>query len=155
MVTLRVNGTVYNLDVAPETPLLWVLNEQLGLTGTKYSCGISECGSCTVLIDGEPVLSCGLSAGEASGSEIVTIEGFHGRLADVLRRAWIEEDVVQCGYCQPAQLLTASALLQSDPEPDDDAIDAAMSDVLCRCGTYQVIRKAIHLAAERYRHDTP
>jgi len=152
MVRLRVNGADHNIDVDPETPLLWVLNEHLGLTGTKYSCGIAECGACTVLISGEAVPSCSVAVEELEGDDIVTIEGLEGSLADALRKAWIEEDVVQCGYCQPAQIISAAALLQSNANPDDDAIDAVMSAVLCRCGTYQAIRNAIHLAAREYGH---
>ncbi len=152
MFTLRVNGTIHKLAVDPETPLLWVLREQLGLTGTKYSCGIAECGACTVLINGEAVPSCSITVEELEGDDIVTIEGLEGSLAGALRKAWIEEDVVQCGYCQPAQILSAAALLKSNANPDDDAIDAAMSAVLCRCGTYQAIRKAIHIAAKEHRH---
>ena len=152
MLTLRVNGTIHKLAVDPETPLLWVLREQLGLTGAKYSCGIAECGACTVLINGEAVPSCSITVEELEGDDIVTIEGLEGSLADALRKAWIEEDVVQCGYCQPAQILSAVALLKGNANPDDDAIDAAMSAVLCRCGTYQAIRKAIHLAAKEHRH---
>ena len=150
MITLHVNGSEHHLAVDPATPLLWILNEQLGLTGTKYSCGIAECGACTVLINGHPELSCSITVEEAAGEEIVTIEGFQGPMAVALRQAWIEKDVVQCGYCQPAQILTAAALLERDPHPDDDAIDSAMSAVLCRCGTYQAIREAIHLAASLY-----
>ncbi|MBT4643181.1 MAG: (2Fe-2S)-binding protein [Deltaproteobacteria bacterium] len=149
MVKIRVNGINYQLDVDPDTPLLWVLTEQLGLTGTKYSCGISECGSCTVHIDGEAELSCGISLGEVAGKDVVTIEGLKGRIADALRQAWIEEDVPQCGYCQSGQIMTAATLLKHNPDPSDDAIDGAMSDVLCRCGSYQGIRQAIHLAAGR------
>lgn len=152
MVTLHVNGVVHNLDVDPETPLLWVLNESLGLTGTKFSCGIAECGACTVLINGQAELSCSIPIQDVAGDEIVTIEGLQGPLGDALCHAWIEQDVVQCGYCQPAQILTAAALLKSNPNPSDDVIDTEMSGVLCRCGTYQAIRKAIHLAAKEYRH---
>ena len=150
MVRLRVNGVTHNIDVDPETPLLWVLHEHLGLTGTKYSCGIAECGACTVLINGEAVPSCSVAVEELEDDDIVTIEGLEGSLTVALRKAWIEEDVVQCGYCQPAQILSAAALLESNANPDDDAIDAAMSAVLCRCGTYQAIRNAIHLAAREY-----
>ena len=148
MLTLRVNGTIHKLAVDPETPLLWVLREQLGLTGTKYSCGMAECGACTVHVDGEPTLSCVTSVGEVAGTDIVTIEGFHGQVAEALRRAWIAEDVPQCGYCQPGQIMTAAVLLQERPHPTDEAIDEAMSAVLCRCGTYLAIRRAIHRAAE-------
>jgi isoquinoline 1-oxidoreductase alpha subunit len=153
MISLHVNGVVHNLDVDPETPLLWVLNEQLGLTGTKFSCGIAECGACTVLINGHADLACSIPVRDVAGDEIVTIEGLQGPLADALRRAWIENDVVQCGYCQPAQILTAAALLKRHPEPSDDVIDNEKSGVLCRCGSYQAIRKAIHLAAEEYQHE--
>jgi aerobic-type carbon monoxide dehydrogenase small subunit (CoxS/CutS family) len=152
MITLHVNGRHHRLDVDPETPLLWVLNEQLGLTGTKYSCGIAECGACTVLVDGRAELSCSIPVGMVAGQEITTIEGLQGHLADALRRAWLSEDVVQCGYCQPGQLMTAAALLQRNPDPDDDIISETMSGVLCRCGTYQGIRKAIHLAAKELQH---
>lgn len=152
MITLRVNGVVHQLDVDPETPLLWVLNEQLGLSGAKYSCGIGECGACTVLINGQAALSCSLPVRDVIGADIVTIEGFRGPLADAIRHAWFDQDVVQCGYCQPAQILTVAALLQKNPSPSDDSIDREMSGVLCRCGTYPAIRKAIHLAAREYGH---
>ena len=152
MISLQVNGRLYQLDVDPDTPLLSVLNEQLGLTGTKYSCGIEECGACTVIINGEAVLSCTTTVEEVRNLNIITIEGLKGSLADALRKAWIEEDVAQCGYCQPGQIMTAAALLTRNPDPDDRAIDAAMSKVLCRCGTYQGVRKAIHLAAQENRH---
>ena len=148
MLLLQVNGSAYKLNLDPETPLLWVLREHLGLIGTKYSCGIAECGACAVHVDGEPVLSCTLPVGEVEDSEITTIEGFKGKLADALRRAWIQEDVPQCGYCQPGQIMTAAALLFEKPNPTDAQINEAMSGVLCRCGTYQAIRRAIHLAAK-------
>lgn len=148
MLTLRVNGTIHKLVVDPETPLLWVLREQLGLTGTKYSCGMAECGACTVHVDGEATLSCVTPVGEVAGTDIITIEGFYGQVAEALRRAWIAEDVPQCGYCQPGQIMTAAVLLQERPHSTDEAIDEAMSAVLCRCGTYQAIRRAIHCAAE-------
>jgi aerobic-type carbon monoxide dehydrogenase small subunit (CoxS/CutS family) len=152
MLSLHVNGRRHQLAVDPETPLLWVLNEHLGLTGTKYCCGIEACGACTVLIDDLAELSCAIPAQSVEGQKIITIEGLQGPLADALRRAWLAEDVAQCGYCQPGQLMTAAALLKRDPDPDDDAISAAMSGVLCRCGTYQAIRNAIRLAAKEYRH---
>ena len=152
MITIRVNGIIHRLNADPETPLLWVLREQLDLMGTKYSCGIGECGACTVIIEGEAELSCTLSLAEVENLDIVTIEGLKGPVAGALRRAWIEEDVPQCGYCQPGQIMTAAALLAHNPEPDDDAIDRAMAGVLCRCGTYQSIRKAIHLAAREVHH---
>lgn len=150
MTTLRVNGAKYEVDVDPETPLLWVLREQLGLTGTKYGCGIAECGSCTVHLDGEPTLSCNLAVGEVNGAEITTIEGLSGPVADILKEAWLKEDVPQCGYCQPGQLMTAAFLLAKKPNPSDKDIDTAMGDVLCRCGTYGAIRRAIHLASGRH-----
>lgn len=149
MLTIRVNDAIHRLDVDPDTPLLWVLREQLELTGTKYSCGIEECGACTVHVDGEATLSCNLPLSEVVGKEITTIEGLRGPVADALRDAWMEGDVPQCGFCQPGQLMTAAALLKANPSPNDADIDAAMSDVLCRCGTYQGIRQAIHLAARR------
>ena len=143
MVTLHVNGRAHELEVEPDTPLLWVLREQLGLMGTKYSCGEGECGACTVHVDGNPTLSCVTTAGEVSGKEVTTIEGLRGRLAEALRQAWIAEEVPQCGYCQPGQIMAAAALLVSNPRPNDNDIDAAMSGVLCRCGTYSAIRRAI------------
>jgi len=144
MLTLRVNGTIHQLEVDPGTPLLWVLREQLGLPGSKFSCGIGECGACTVHVDGKPTLSCVTPVGDVSGKDVTTIEGLKGPLADALRHAWIEEDVPQCGYCQPGQIMSAAALLASKPRPNDADIDAAMSGVLCRCGTYPAIRRAIH-----------
>lgn len=152
MLTIRVNGAIHRLDVDPDTPLLWVLREQLELTGVKYSCGIEECGACTVHVDGEATLSCNLSVSEVVGKEITTIEGLKGPVADALREAWMEGDVPQCGFCQPGQLMTAAALLRTNPNPSDADIDTAMSYVLCRCGTYQGIRNAIHQAARRYKH---
>lgn len=152
MVTLRVNGKVQKLKVDPETPLLWVLRDHLGLTGTKFSCGIAECGACTVHVNGEPILSCVTPVGEVNGKEITTIEGIKGKVAEVLQRAWIEKDVPQCGYCQPGQIMTAAALLTSNTSPTDADIDNAMSDVLCRCGTYQEIKNAIHRAIKEINH---
>jgi aerobic-type carbon monoxide dehydrogenase small subunit (CoxS/CutS family) len=148
MLTLRVNGTIHHLAVDPETPLLWVLRDHLGLTGTKYSCGIAECGACTVHVDGEATLSCVTPIGEVAGADIITIEGLSGPVAEALRRAWIAEDVPQCGYCQPGQIMTAAVLLQESPTPTHEAIDRRMSAVLCRCGAYSAIRRAIHRAAE-------
>lgn len=148
MVTLRVNGAIHEIEVDPDTPLLWVLRDHLGLMGTKYSCGIGECGSCTVLMDGEPALSCSTPVQDVAGKEVTTIEGLKGLVAEALHRAWVEGDVPQCGYCQPGQIMTAAALLAAKPNPTDEDIDAAMSAVLCRCGTYQHIRIAIHRAAK-------
>jgi len=152
MVTLQVNGKIQKLEVDPETPLLWVLRDHLGLTGTKYSCGIAECGACTVHVNGEPILSCVTPVGEVNGKEITTIEGIKGKVAEVLQKAWIEEDVPQCGYCQPGQIMTAAALLTSDTSPTDADIDNTMSGVLCRCGTYQEIKNAIHRAIKEINH---
>jgi isoquinoline 1-oxidoreductase alpha subunit len=148
MLTLRVNGTLHKLEVDPSTPLLWVLREQLGLAGTKFSCGIGECGACTVHVDGKPTLSCVTPVGNVSGKDVTTIEGLKGPLADALCHAWIEEDVPQCGYCHSGQIMSAAALLASKPRPSDADIDAAMSGVLCRCGTYPAIRRAIHRASQ-------
>ncbi|MEE9299122.1 MAG: (2Fe-2S)-binding protein, partial [Acidimicrobiia bacterium] len=145
--TLRVNGTTRRVDVEPDTPLLWVLRDHLGLTGTKYGCGIAECGACTVHLDGEAELSCQLSVARAAGREITTIEGLSEDLSHPVQQAWIAEDVPQCGYCQSGQIMTAAALLSQNPAPGDDEIDRAMSAVLCRCGTYQRIRQAVHRAA--------
>lgn len=147
MITLQVNGTVHELEVDPDTPLLWVLREQLGLTGTKFSCGEGECGACTVHVDGKPTLSCVTTVGDVSGRKVTTIEGLKGRLADTLRKAWIEGEVPQCGYCQPGQIMAAAALLASNPRPDDSEINAAMSGILCRCGAYSAIRHAIQRVA--------
>lgn len=145
--TLRVNGEECRVDAAPDTPLLWVLRDHLGLTGTKYGCGIAECGACTVHVDGRPELSCMMSVARAAGREITTIEGLSADLGHPVQRAWIAEDVPQCGYCQSGQIMTAAALLAEAPAPSDEEIDRAMSAVLCRCGTYQRIRKAVQRAA--------
>ena len=149
MITLSVNGKAHSLEVEPDTPLLWVLRDTLGLTGTKYCCGIGECGACTVHAGGKPVLSCKTEIQEVAGEEITTIEGLRGPLADALQQALIEEDVPQCGYCQPGQIMTAAAFLTSNPRPTDAEIDEAMSAVLCRCGTYPQIRQAVRRAARR------
>lgn len=143
MLILKVNGKMHKVEVDPETPLLWVLREQLGLTGTKYSCGIGECGACTVHVEGQASLSCTIPVGEVAGEEVTTIEGLRGPTGAALRRAWIEEDVPQCGYCQPGQMMTAAALLSDNPHPTEENMNAYMSGVLCRCGTYQEIRRAI------------
>ncbi|MEW6668525.1 MAG: (2Fe-2S)-binding protein [Thermodesulfobacteriota bacterium] len=148
MLKLYVNGKTFDVEVDPDIPLLWVLREQLGLTGTKYSCGIGECGACTVHIDGEAVSSCSISAGEAAGKRITTIEGLAGRAADALFKAWAEGDVPQCGFCQPGQIMQAAALLSIEPNPGEQEIERVMSNVLCRCGTYQDIRQAILRAAK-------
>jgi aerobic-type carbon monoxide dehydrogenase small subunit (CoxS/CutS family) len=146
-VTLKINGQSRAVDVAPDMPLLWALRDKLDLVGTKYSCGIGVCGACTVLVNGAPVRSCTTPAIAMAGAEITTIEGLDPNGNHPVQRAWIQEDVAQCGYCQGGQVLTAAALLARNPDPSDDDIDAAMSGVLCRCGTYPRIRKAIKRAA--------
>jgi len=146
--TLNVNGQDYEVEAVEDTPLLWVLRDNLGLTGTKYSCGIGQCGSCTVLIDGEPIRSCVTLAQQAEGKAITTIEGLSPDGSHPVQKAWLDEHVTQCGYCQPGQIMNAVALLEKNPNPSDEDIDAAMKNVFCRCGTYQRIRKAIHTAAQ-------
>jgi isoquinoline 1-oxidoreductase alpha subunit len=146
--TLDVNGKEQTIDVHPDTPLLWVLRDILGLKGTKYSCGKGLCGSCTVHIDGEATRSCVMPVSEVAGRAITTIEGLSPAGDHPLQRAWTAENVSQCGYCQPGQIMTAAALLAKNPQPTDAEIDAAMSGNLCRCGTYQRIRRAVRRAAE-------
>ena len=146
MVELRVNGETKVVDVDPTTPLLWVLRDHLNLTGTKYGCGISQCGACTVHLNGQAVRSCRLPVGQALKFDIVTIEGLAGPEPHPVQVAWIEEDVPQCGYCQSGQIMAAAALLSDKSAPTDDEINAAMTNI-CRCGSYPHIRKAIHLAA--------
>lgn len=145
--TLNVNGASKVVDVAPDTPLLWVLRDELGLTGAKYGCGEALCGACTVLVNGAPVRSCVMPVSAVAGARITTIEGLAPDGTHPVQKAWLEEDVPQCGYCQPGQILTAVALLKQNPQPDDDDINAAMSGVLCRCGTYRRIRRAIRRVA--------
>jgi aerobic-type carbon monoxide dehydrogenase small subunit (CoxS/CutS family) len=145
--TLRVNGSPQKVKVLPNTPLLWVLRDTLGLTGTKFGCGAGLCGSCTVHLDGEPVRSCSTPVSQVAGKNIVTIEGLSPNGMNALQQAWIEEDVPQCGYCQSGQIMTAAALLAKTPHPDDAQITQAMTGNLCRCGTYDRIRRAIHRAA--------
>ena len=146
MITLKVNGQNYDVDVPTSTPLLWVLRDTLGLTGTKYGCGIEVCGACTVLVGGEPEKSCDLKVGEVKGRAITTIEGLSPDNSHPVQKAWIAEQVPQCGYCQSGQVLCASALLKQHPKPTDAQIDSAMRNV-CVCGTYQSMRAAIHRAA--------
>ena len=145
---LTINGTDHEVDVEPETPLLWVLRDTVGLTGTKFGCGIAQCGACTVHLDGQPVRSCSTPAASAVGREITTIEGLSPDSSHPLQRAWVEHTVPQCGYCQSGQIMSAAALLSRNPNPSDSEIDAAMAGNLCRCGTYSRIRAAIHRAAE-------
>lgn len=145
---ITINDQPFNLEAEAEMPLLWALRDLLGLTGTKYSCGMGICGTCTVLIDGQPVRSCITPVSSVAGKSILTIEGLSPDVTHPLQKAWLKEQVTQCGYCQPGQILTAAALLAKNPAPTDADIDSAMSWVLCRCGTYQRIRKAIHRAAQ-------
>ena len=148
MIPLTVNGKRYEVEVAPDTPLLWVIRENLGLTGTKYGCGISQCGVCTVHVNGEAIRSCVTPVSSVTGEEILTIEGLSPDNSHPVQQAWIAEDVPQCGYCHSGQIMAAAALLAKNPRPSDADIDRAMSGNLCRCGTYQRIRRAIHRAAE-------
>jgi isoquinoline 1-oxidoreductase alpha subunit len=147
MISLKVNGVVRQVDAEGDTPLLWVLRDHLGLTGTKYGCGIAQCGACIVHLDGEPVNSCVTPVASAAGKAVTTIEGISGDLSHPIQKAWIAEEVPQCGYCQSGQIMTAAALLTKHPSPTDAQIDEAMARVLCRCGTYNRVRKAIHRAA--------
>ncbi|MBM9595486.1 (2Fe-2S)-binding protein [Roseitranquillus sediminis] len=146
--TLNVNGTDFEVDVEPETPLLWVIRDSVGLTGTKYGCGIAKCGACTVHVDGQPVKSCNVTAASVAGREVTTIEGLSPDNSHPVQVAWKEHTVPQCGYCQSGQIMSAAALLARTPQPSDQEIDAAMADNLCRCGTYLAIRKAIHSASQ-------
>lgn len=145
--TLHVNGRRQDVDVAPETPLLWVLRDSLDLTGTKYGCGMALCGACTVYLDGRPTRACVTPAAAAAGKQITTIEGLSGKTATAVRGAWESIDVVQCGYCQSGQIMAATALLAEIPHPSDAQIDSAMNGNVCRCATYVRIRAAIHAAA--------
>jgi len=147
-VNLNVNGQSRKVEVDPQTPLLWVLREDLGLTGTKYGCGVAQCGSCTVHIDGQAVRSCALPATAVGARQVTTIEGVSGKVARAVQEAWNRLDVVQCGYCQSGQIMSAVALLTEVPKPTDAQIDAAMTGNLCRCATYVRIRAAIHAAAQ-------
>ena len=146
MIELHVNGELRTVDIDVDAPLLWVLREQLGLTGTKFGCGIAACGACTVNVDGEAVRSCSFPVGAAKGRRILTVEGLSRDRSHRLQRAWIAEQVPQCGYCQSGMLMSANALLHAHPKPTDAQIDAAMTNI-CRCGTYQRVRQAIKRAA--------
>ena len=148
MIKLTVNGQPRDVDVSGDTPLLWVLRDSLGLTGTKYGCGMSLCGACTVHVDGNPVRSCSTPVSTVAGKTITTIEGLSGDRSHPVQKAWMEIDVPQCGYCQSGQIMSAAALLAKNPKPSDADIDTAMAGNICRCGTYPRIRKAIHRAAE-------
>ena len=140
------NGKPRTVDVPADMPLLWVLRDTLGLTGTKFGCGLSECGACTVHLDGRAVKSCSVSIADSAGKKVTTIEGLSADRTHAVQRAWIEEDVPQCGYCQSGQIMAAVSLLEAHPKPTDADIDAAMKNI-CRCGTYEAMRKAIHRAA--------
>jgi isoquinoline 1-oxidoreductase subunit alpha len=147
MLTLLINGEKRTLEVSPDNPLLWVLRDDLGLTGTKYGCGIGACGACTVLLDGEAARSCQLPVSALAGKKITTIEGLSGKGDHPVQKAWLAAQVSQCGYCQSGQIMAAVALLKKTPHPNDADIDQAMAGNLCRCASYQQIRAAIHIAA--------
>jgi isoquinoline 1-oxidoreductase alpha subunit len=151
VITLKVNGKAMDVDVDPSTPLLWVLRDTLSLTGTKYGCGMAQCGACTVHLNGEAIRSCVKRVADAVGKEITTIEGLSTDLSHPLQKAWMEIDVPQCGYCQSGQIMSAAVLLAENSQPTDADIDDAMAGNICRCGTYQRIREAIHRAAEMKR----
>ncbi|MGK2861079.1 MAG: (2Fe-2S)-binding protein [Chitinophagaceae bacterium] len=148
MINLKVNGKAVEVDVDPSTPILWVVRDELGLTGTKFGCGAAQCGACMVHLDGEGIRSCISPVSRAIGKEIVTIEGLDPKLSKPLEQAWIQEDVPQCGYCQSGQIMAAAILIRDKPVPTDSDIDDAMTGNICRCGTYQRVRKAIHIAAK-------
>ena len=144
-ITLKVNGEAKALDVDPTTPLLWVLRDHLGMTGTKFGCGIAQCGACTVHLNGDAVRSCSIAAQDAAGAEVITIEALSQHGGAILQKLWVEMNVAQCGYCQSGMLMAASAMLEHTPQPTDDDIDALVSNI-CRCGTYPRVRTAIHRA---------
>jgi isoquinoline 1-oxidoreductase subunit alpha len=150
VITLRVNGKTYQVDAEPTTPLLWVLRDSIGLTGTKFGCGIAQCGACTIHVDGRATRSCVLPVSTVLNSEITTIEGLSPESQHPVQRAWIEQNVPQCGYCQSGQIMAVAALLSRDPNPSDSDIDREITNI-CRCGTYQRIRMAIHRASEIVR----
>lgn len=151
MITLNINGKTQQVDVDPDMPLLWVIRDVIGLTGTKYGCGVAQCGACVVHLNGEAVRSCVTKVKRAAGQKIITIEGLSKNNDHPLQLAWNEESVPQCGYCHSGQIMSAAVLLKENPNPSDEDIDAAMAGNICRCGTYLRIRKAIHLAAEMQR----
>ncbi len=152
-ITLVVNGRQHSIEADPQSPLLWILRDNLGLTGTKFGCGIGVCGACTVHLNGDPVRSCLTRVGSISSAHVVTIEGLSKDRSHPIQRAWIADDVPQCGYCQPGMIMSAAALLRSNPKPSDAEIDETMSRHICRCGTYQRIRQAIHRAAGGVSND--
>ncbi|MCA6378268.1 MAG: (2Fe-2S)-binding protein [Cytophagales bacterium] len=147
-ITLKLNNKSHTIDADPKMPLLWAIRDLVGLTGTKYGCGIAQCGACTVHLEGKPVRSCSIPVSVAANKNVTTIEGLSSDNSDVVQRAWILEQVPQCGYCQSGQIMAASALLKSKPNPSDTDIDMAMQGHICRCGTYPRIRKAIKRAAQ-------
>ncbi len=147
MITLTVNGKTHSVEAAADTPLLWVLREQIGLTGTKYGCGIGECGACNIHMNGELAKSCQISIGKAAGADITTIEGLGENGLHPVQKAFIDENVTQCGWCIPGQIMTIAMMLESNPEPTDHEIDLALRENYCRCGAYTRIRKAVHRAA--------
>jgi len=146
MISLQVNGTPHQIDIEADTPLLWVLRDVIGLTGTKFGCGIAQCGACTVHVDGQPMRSCSVPIGAIDGAQVLTIEGLSPDSSHPVQRAWLEEDVPQCGYCQSGQIMATVALLQTNPTPSDADIDEGITNI-CRCGTYERLRRAIHRAA--------
>jgi isoquinoline 1-oxidoreductase subunit alpha len=150
MVSITVNGRPHQLDVEPEMPLLWVLRDEIGLTGTKFGCGIAQCGACTVHVNGEAMRSCSVPVGTIEGANITTIEGLSPDSAHAVQQAWLAEDVPQCGYCQSGQIMAAAAFLATNPNPSDADIDAGITNI-CRCGTYERIRRAIHRASASMR----
>jgi isoquinoline 1-oxidoreductase alpha subunit len=151
MAKLNINGKTLDVNAEPDTPLLWAIREQLGLTGTKYGCGVAQCGACTVYVDGEPVRSCSLPISAVGASQkIITIEGASGKIVEAVQKAWLEHDVPQCGYCQSGQILAAASLIKAKPTPSDEDINRDMSNI-CRCGTYNRIRTAIKQAAAAVR----
>ena len=147
--SLNINGRMREVDVDPQTPLLWVIREDLGLTGTKYGCGVAQCGACTVHVDGETMRSCAAPVSALAGRKVTTIEGLSSRTAKAVQKAWVDLDVVQCGYCQSGQIMSATVLLEHKPRPTDTDIDQAMAGNICRCATYQRIRAAIHAASKQ------
>ena len=145
---LKINGGVHHVDADPNMPLLWAIREGAGLTGTKYGCGVAQCGACTVYVDGQPMRSCALPVSAVGSSDVTTIEGLKGREGEAIQKAWVALDVPQCGYCQSGQIMSATALLQLNSKPTDRDIDLAMNGNICRCATYVRIRAAIHQAAK-------
>lgn len=147
-IEFTLNGKPVRVDVDADTPLLWVIREELELTGTKFGCGMAQCGACTVHLDGEPTRSCATQVGDVAGRKIVTIEGISGKIAEAVQKTWVKLDVPQCGYCQSGQVMAATALLEQNKKPSDADIDAAMTGNMCRCNTYHRIRVAVHEAAK-------